>query len=338
MFYSFLLGHVQGVAPDGALLLRVPAEDGGGEDLTVEEPVAYSGAALQALLDEVEATVVGAAPPPFISSACGACRWSQVCLPIAEERRDVSLLAGLHRRSWRDLHQRGLGTVDAVATLSLDELLTVDGIGPATAPRLLAHATAFREGRAVPVDPPRLAAPGDGEVFFDIEGYSNGDVDCYYLLGLLVRRGGEYVFEYELAERPEGEREMWLRFLERSTQCGGPVYHYGSYEKTALRRLADRYGWDPRVQHLLERCVDLHAVVKSCVALPLSGYSLKQVAPWLGYEWSGATQAADDSILEYDHWLNTGDRQHLDHIISYNEDDVRATAVVRDWLLTLSFG
>lgn len=335
MFYSFLLEAVQGVAPDGMLLLRVRPEEAQGDELTVAEPVPYLPDVIHSLLAEVEGTIAGEEPPPFISSVCGGCQWVEACLPVAVAAQDVSLLSGIQRRSWRALHERGLGTLRAVAECRREELVQIDGIGAKTAARLHAHAVALVEERPVPLSAPRLPAPVEGEVFFDIEGYSNGDLDCYYLMGLLVRRGGEYVFEYDLAEHPDDEAEMWWQFLERASALDAPVYHYGVYERTAVRRLAEKHGGDERVDRLLDRFVDLHKVVKDCVALPLRGYSLKDVAPWLGYEWSGETQAADESIVEYDRWLKTGDRNHLHHIIVYNEDDVRATVVVRDWLLDL---
>jgi uncharacterized protein len=76
-------------------------------------------------------------------------------------------------------------------------------------------------------------------------------------------------------------------------------------------------------------------VIKHNVVLPLRGYSLKDVAPWLGFEWGGETQAADDSILEYLTYLESGRQRHLRNVLQYNEDDCRATAHIYDWLLTL---
>jgi len=334
MFYCYLLHGVQGFAPDGALLLNNGPEGSG--DAEVEVP--YAEDEILALINEVIDTIDGDEPPPFITSACQGCRWRKVCLPLAEEMRDVSLLPGIRRDTWQALHASGLHTLDQVAALTLDELMQVDGMGRKGAPRLLAHARAYVEQRPVLLQPPRLAPPAPGEAFFDIEGFSssNKNVDCYYLLGLLVRRGDEYVFEYDLAERPEDEREMWFSFLERVDALDGPVYHYGPYERTAIGRLVERHGGGAPARRFLDRFVDLHRLVKSSVALPLHGYSLKQVAPWLGFEWTGFTQAAPESIVEYHRWLETGERQHLEHVIVYNRDDVLATRVVRDWLLNFS--
>lgn len=39
-----------------------------------------------------------------------------------------------------------------------------------------------------------------------------------------------------------------------------------------------------------------------------------------------------NSIVWYDEWIRTGNRELLDRIIQYNEDDVCATYHVKKWL------
>jgi predicted RecB family nuclease len=332
MFYCWLLEAVQGRRPEGALLLRAEAAAEGDEALPyVETPVAFDEAALHARLAEARRLAAGEEPPPFISSTCEGCGWREVCLPIAEERRDVSLITGMRRRVWEQLHAAGLGTLEAVSQVREERLVAIRGVGDKTAAKTIRQARALVEGRAVRFGDPHLPAPGEGEAFFDIESYPPEDL--HYLFGLLVQRGGQVVYEHELAERPGEERAAWHRFLERIDALDGPVYHYGTYERTTVRTLAGRYGGDPRAARLLDRLVDLRTILTSCAALPVRGYSLKQVAPWLGFEWTGATQAADDSMLAYDRWLRTGAREHLDGLLVYNEEDVRATRAIRNWLL-----
>ena len=78
--------------------------------------------------------------------------------------------------------------------------------------------------------------------------------------------------------------------------------------------------------------------VDNVVALPLRGYSLKDVAPWLGFAWTGKTQGAEDSMMEYLRWLEDGDSAHLDHIVQYNRDDCYATHRVYAWLMGMVGG
>ena len=35
---------------------------------------------------------------------------------------------------------------------------------------------------------------------------------------------------------------------------------------------------------------------------------------------------------EYRRWLDTGNRQYLDDSVLYNEDDCRATKLIKDWM------
>ena len=43
-------------------------------------------------------------------------------------------------------------------------------------------------------------------------------------------------------------------------------------------------------------------------------------------------QSGGASIDYYENWCESGDRKILEEIIIYNEDDVRATAFLKDWL------
>lgn len=333
MFYSALLEAIQGTRPEGSLYLRLPPDERGGEALFHEERVTLDAAALAGKLDELRRLAGGDEPRPFISSVCRSCGWREVCLPIAERAGDVSLVPGLTRRVWHGLHALGLGTLRATAGASAGQLVAVKGVGEKTAETIIAQARALADDRPVHLARPDLPDPSEGDVFFDVESYPVDGV--YYLLGVLAWRDGKPIFTADLAERPENEGQMWEAFLRRIDRLNGWVYHYGAYERTAINALMRRYGDDPRGQRLLDRLVDLERVLKNSVVLPLRGYSLKDVAYWLGFRWTGETQAADDSMIQYDAWLRTGQREHLERILRYNEDDLHATAAVRDWLLAL---
>lgn len=332
-FYCWLLEGIQSRRPAGALLLRASGTATGEDTPLYEEtPVEYDEDDLHERLTAARRLAAGEEPPPFISSTCDGCAWREVCLPIAEAGRDVSLITGMRRGVWEQLHAEGLGTLEAVSQAGEDRLIAFRGMGAKTAAKTIRQARALVEGRALRFGEPNLPEPGDGEAFFDIESYPPADL--HYLFGLLVRRGGQAVYEYDLAEGPGEEGAAWDRFLGRIDTLDGPVYHYGRYERTTVRALADRHGDDPRAARLLDRLIDLRTALTGCAALPVRGYSLKQVAPWLGFAWTGATQAADDSMVAYDRWLRTGNRDYINGLLAYNEDDVRATRAVRDWLLT----
>jgi uncharacterized protein len=333
MAYVALLEAIQGVRPDGALWLRPPVGEDAPEIRFVEERVELDELLYRESLEQARAAAGGREPLPFISSACNQCVWQELCRPIAERRQDVSLISGLRRATWDELHARGLGTLRAVARASRETLLNVKGIGDKTADTIRLQARALVSGQAIQIAPPQLHS-ADPAIFFDVESLPGEGL--FYLMGTLIRRAGGDSFTYDLARQPEDEGAMWRSFLARLDGLAGPVIHYGNYERSTVRQLADRHGDGARAAVLLDRMIDLERALKEAVVLPLGGYSLKDVAPWLGFEWTGQTGSADDAMLEYLAWLDDGDPIHLDHILRYNEDDCRATAAVYDWLISLA--
>ncbi|GAB4482418.1 MAG: hypothetical protein Kow00124_31220 [Anaerolineae bacterium] len=329
MTYVALLERIQGVRPQGALWLRLPAEERQTEHDYHEVAVPFDEERFSAYLEQLRAVALGVEPPAFYSSTCSGCGWREVCVPAIRAAQDVSLIPGMLREVWQELHRRGLGRLGALAEADENSLLDIRGVGAKRAASYLAHARAMVEGRAIPIGPIRLPA-GDPEVFFDAE--SVPIADTIYLFGALIRRGRQVSFEYSLAEHPEDEPLMWEQFLALMDRLGGVAYHYGQYERTAIDRLQRKYGEDPRAAALLDRMVDLEKALKQSMALPLTGYSLKSVAPWLGFTWTGEINQGDDSMVVYYRWLEDGNRTHLAQIVRYNEEDCRATLHIKDWL------
>ena len=114
------------------------------------------------------------------------------------------------------------------------------------------------------------------------------------------------------------------------------VYHYNHTERTSLVRLAADYG----VAELeLERLiatglfVDLFPIVTGAMQVGVESYGLKHIERLTDYERSHDIDRGAGAVVEYEHWMNDGDQARLDRIARYNEDDVRATMAVRDWLV-----
>ena len=79
--------------------------------------------------------------------------------------------------------------------------------------------------------------------------------------------------------------------------------------------------------------MDLRQVTASSIVFPIYFYGLKTVAPFLGFSWKGTVKGGSQSIDVFERFLETKDRALLEGIIAYNEEDVRATAVLKDWLV-----
>ncbi|MEI8083992.1 MAG: ribonuclease H-like domain-containing protein, partial [Actinomycetes bacterium] len=171
-----------------------------------------------------------------------------------------------------------------------------------------------------------------------------------YLFGVL---GADGNFTPIWAHDRVQERDALRTFLDivrerRKLHPEMHVYHYASYEKTALLKLAGTYGvGEEEVDDLLRDniLVDLYPVVRSSIRVGATGYSLKSLEPlYMGEELrTGDVTTASDSIVMYDKYcqlIRNGDAGQaavvLADIEDYNRYDCRSTRGLRDWLLERS--
>jgi predicted RecB family nuclease len=170
------------------------------------------------------------------------------------------------------------------------------------------------------------------ELFFDIESDPLRAVD--YLFGFLVRDGAGERYEYQIAESPEGEAEMWKNFLEwiELLPDNYSVYHFGTFEKARISALEFKYGGTDALNTFKHKLIDLNEIVKDKVVFPLYFYGIKDIGRYIGFHRNGDISGGGESVAVYEKWLSSGDKQELNKIIDYNKDDVIATRKLKDWL------
>ena len=127
----------------------------------------------------------------------------------------------------------------------------------------------------------------------------------------------------------------WLRARIREAHERGQsvtVFHYADPEPSHLVAIL---GSD-EVSDVLESFVDLFPIIRRNF-FGVAGLGIKKVAPVFGFHW----RDADPGGLQSQSWLEQARRDLANsadlraRILDYNEDDVRATAAVRDGLRTL---
>ncbi len=207
-------------------------------------------------------------------------------------------------------------------------------------------APAYRRRGVDRIEVPR----GDVEVDVDMESTNDG---CY-LWGALVtdRRGpaptARYVsFASWDPDLEQGELEAFTEFWTWITEerarahAGGSAFRAYCYSRSAeegqMRRIADRLGIQDDVAAFLssEDWVDLYEIVRGHLVTGRS-LGLKETAPLAGFAWSCDEVGGTLAMVHYDVAVDDADpaaqADSRAWIVRYNEDDVRATAALRDWL------
>ena len=201
-----------------------------------------------------------------------------------------------------------------------------------------------------------LPNPDKGDLFFDFEGdplwtADGRDWGLEYMFGVL---GANEEFTPLWAHDRAAERNALVDFLamvrkRRKRHPKMHIYHYAPYEKTALLRLAGRYGvGEDEVDDLLRNgvLVDLYPMVRKSIRVGTANYSLKSLEPlYMGSELrDGEVTTATDSITMYAKYceLRAEGRDDeaanvLKEIEDYNRYDCRSTRKLRDWLLGRAF-
>jgi predicted RecB family nuclease len=288
-------------------------------------------------------------PEVFIAhNRCDLCPWLKHCYGIAQSTQHLSLLPGVTASRYVQLKARDLTTVEALAIANPRQLETLSGFGAHVAHRLVKQAQATLDNRAIAataeVTLPLLRTDelptAPVELYFDIE--AAPEQNLIYLHGVLVvdRLAETEVFHPMLAECPEDESQVWEKFLDLVWQYpDAPIFHFCPYEVQTVKRMAELYDTPRhRIEPLLSRFVDLHERVTRVAILPIESYALKQIARWVGFDWRDSEANGAQSICWYSQWLETGDRNFLNLILRYNEDDCRATYWVKNWLVGFSNG
>ena len=189
----------------------------------------------------------------------------------------------------------------------------------------------------------RLPLPDEGDLFFDMEGDPLEDDGLEYLFGVGFGEGGAWTFRGFWAHGRAEERLAFEQFMDfvverRRRHPGAHVYHYASYEESALKRLASLHATrEVEVDELLRQgvLVDLYKVVREGIRISEDSYSIKAVERFYRPARAGDVKNAGASIVYYERWRETGEAQLLRDIEAYNRDDVESTRQLRDWLLSL---
>jgi predicted RecB family nuclease len=300
-----------------------------------------------------DATVRSRLAPPVSNPECPHCPWREHCGRLWAERDDVSLLPRVDRHLWMALQQAGLDTIPALAAFDTRHAVsgitasTLQGLSDQARARTGPHVAYLRRG-VTRVDVPRA----DIEVDVDMENVEGGA----YLWGMyLTDRSstGEFNTGYVgfadwdadasvAADRSFARFWVALTAVRDRARTRGMTFAAYCWSEHAenlwLRKGARALGVTDDVEAFIEsdEWVDLYDVVRRQLVTGRSN-GLKTFAPLTGFQWRDANAGGEQAIVWWQHATDDA-TPHAEQngwrtrLLTYNEDDVKATLHVRNWL------
>ena len=315
-------------------------------------------ALLQRLLDEHYAA---GTPVRWDDDGVVACFRCTLCTEQLRAADDPLLVAGMRIGQRDKLIDASITTIAELA----GHACPVPGLASGVQHKLTAQAKLQLRQRdtGTPqfeiVDPQPLTLlpePDPGDLFFDFEGDPLWTADGHdwgieYLFGILDATGN---FHALWAHDRVDERDALTDFLamvkkRRKRRPHMHIYHYAPYEKTALLRLAGRYGvGEDQVDELLRSgtLVDLYPLVRKSIRVGAESFSLKALEPlYMGAQLrAGDVTTAAESITSYARYCElraAGEHDDaasvLKEIEDYNHYDCRSTRELRNWLMLRAY-
>lgn len=290
---------------------------------------------------------------PAMAGVCKLCPWYNSCKKWAKDNDDPTCLFYLGR-SKRDILSEDLqvNTIMDILNIDVADLMEqkkkdkafLKGLGQATLDKIVARADILKNTKN-PVAYEKIIFPKvQYELFFDIE--DDPTQEFIYLHGVYERsQKGERFLDFTAKDvSSEEEKRAWTEFwqyIRKLPKDDFAVYYYSHHEKTTYKKMQKTYPDVVSEQEVEEffahpNVIDLYKIVLKNTDWPVGSYSLKALAQYLGFSWRDETPSGALSIQWFNDYIQTKEPDKLERILLYNEDDCKATMVLKDALEKLN--
>lgn len=239
------------------------------------------------------------------------------------ERKDLLLIARIQKREREKLRRAGIFTIDQLWNLRQEEIGEIIGVRYSEIAYYVSRA--YKLGGPILKPGHELRIPrAKRQLYFDFETSASihpTEPPHVYLIGCYDGTRDQVV--NFLARGAEDEGRIFAEFLD---YIGEPqdirLYHWTDFEIGQLHAVARRWPLlSVMIEQVIAKCVDLKQAVESAVYLPVPSYSIKCVAPALGFNWRQKDIGAYQSMVCYWDYLENRDLFAIDPALIYNQDD-----------------
>jgi predicted RecB family nuclease len=286
------------------------------------------------------ALVANTSPPDLVLNRhCGQCEFQSRCHKQARGKDDLSLLGGMSDKERKRFHDKGIFTVTQLSYTFRPRRRRRGAQGRQEKYHHSLRALAIRKDKIHAVDVPDQKLDGT-PVYLDVEGLP--DRDFYYLIGVRVGNGDGPVQHSFWADDADGEKRIWEKFLGILAAIPNPrIIYYGSYETAFLKRMCERHG-GPRegsaAAIAIANATNLLSLIYARIYFPTLSNGLKDIAGYLGFQWSGTPTTGLEAIVWRRRWEASRNYAERQALLDYNRQDCDALKIVANRLIDLHCG
>src|SRR6056300_1058640 len=350
--YTYMLEETQGVLPKR---FKIALKNMVEEDVQVNQVNEFFKTHRENYELFVEKSIDKTQPEKC--SHCQICSWKEECEKIWIKEDNLNQIGGLTKIHLKKLLELKIDTATKLS--KQDPKKNIKGFKPEISYKLITQARLQKEYEKtqVPIFEPNpinlhgkkgfnsLREPSSCDLYFDIESVEDhvfpGGLE--YLFGIYYIEDEKEKFKAFWAHNKDEEKKNIIKFFEFTKSHfekypSSKIYHYGSYETTALEKLTSYHkvkGIEYDHYMNLNKFVNLLNVNTQGIFISENSYSLKNIEKFYDFQREGDVQKGDVSQEYYSEWIETQDQKYLDEIESYNKQDCRSTLDLHKWLLKI---
>jgi predicted RecB family nuclease len=275
-------------------------------------------------------------PRLLLNDHCHVCEFRQRCHKQAIQEDNITLLRGIGEKEVNRYARKGISTL---TQLSCTFRMRKRGkrVNTQQRPHYFAlQALALREKKVYVLGTPVLPT-ASVRLYFDCEG--DPEKQFVYLIGLTVVGGGEEKHYFFWANNETEERSIFKQFLDKLAQYpDSTLFHYGSYERTFLRRMRKVVAGKKLVDRVLANSCNVVSVIHATVYFPTYSNGLKDVGAYLGCTWSDDNASGAQSVAWRRAWESGGGDGIKQKLVTYNAEDCAALRRVTEYIAKIVAG
>jgi predicted RecB family nuclease len=288
------------------------------------------------IIAEIHKTLNKEKPPPTrLNNHCERCEFKKFCYHKAKAEDDLSLLKGLKEKEIVKLNSKGIFTVKQLSYTFRPRRQIKKRRRKAKTHLHSLKALAIRENKVFIYE--KREIPNDKtRIYLDVEG--DPDRNLYYLIGLVVDKGKSiqrYSFWVDDSKETVKTIRAFLNTLRKFKNI--KVYHYGSYEKNFFRYVSKLTNEKNTVtvKRMVENSVNILSIIYPAIYFPTHGNGLKEIAKYLGFNWTSKNASGKQSVLWRLQWEKTNDQRIKDKLCTYNMEDCLALRQLTEFLFAI---